>query len=483
MTHNYDNISEKMQLDDKEYERLFLLTKKLLSISHSNEVLQEFVHALSDFYPQSHMLLFLTHEDNQYKSLPIAYFEQNIKVENELAFRAYQTGMIQIEEKAKESTLYIPFKGLQAMYGVLQLTFQSSEVITDTDYEILEHLADVSGSAFEKARLQEQLNQRINDLNLLNETSHTLNSNLRLTDTVEYMAKQIETSLRAEQVGFFYYNRYGEIETLEGSSDYFLDKRSAMLVSEISKKVKQRKEAFMITDMKSEKINTVYLSLLAVPMIHDQELKGAAIVLHSEPYFFTFENFRLLKSLIYHFTLAFVNSMLHEEMEKLAITDHLTRLYSRNYLDEKINESMKRDRSGTFILLDIDDFKQVNDTYGHLTGDDVIIQVANILLANKRETDIAARWGGEELALYLPSVDLTEGVKVAERLVRTVKQSTSPPVTISGGVSYWSARTPDDTVTKLFNRADQALYEAKRSGKSRIVIHSTHLNDNLQQSD
>lgn len=483
MTSNHNDVYKGTPIHDKEFERLFHLTKKLLSISQSNEVLRKFIQALSDFYPQSHMLLLLTHEDNQYTDLPVAYFERNIKFKNEAAFRAYQKGIIQIDEKNDERTLHIPLKGLQAMYGVLQLTLPKSKAMTESDFEIMKHLADVFGNAFEKARLQEQLNQRINDLNLLNETSHTLNSNLRLTDTVEYMAKQIKSSIKAEQVGFFFYNCYGEIETLTGSSEYFFEKRSEMLIPEISEKIKKRKEAFMITDLKNEKIVTGYQSLLAVPMIHDQELKGAAIVLHTEPYFFTFEQFKLLQSLIYHFTLAFINSMLHEEMERLAITDHLTRLYSRNYLDEKINESMNRDCSGTFILFDIDDFKQVNDTYGHLTGDDVIIQVANLILANKRSTDIAARWGGEELALYLPSVDVASGLRVAERLVNTVKNNTSPAVTISGGIAYWSVKKSGDTVTKLFNRADQALYEAKRSGKNRIVVHPFTSDDNLQHDE
>lgn len=193
-------------------------------------------------------------------------------------------------------------------------------------------------------------------------------------------------------------------------------------------------------------------------------------MVHTRANFFTFNQFKLLESLIYHSTLAFINSMLHEEMQRLAITDQLTRLYSRNYLDEKINESMQSDMQGTFILFDIDDFKQVNDTYGHLTGDDVIIQVSNLILANKRSTDIAARWGGEELALYLPEVDITQGMRVAERLVNVVQKSTSPSVTLSGGIAYWKMTTPNDTVTKLFNRADQALYEAKRAGKNQVVV-------------
>lgn len=463
--------SHKKTEQSSNFERLFHITKKLLSTLKSKEVLEEFIKALSDFYTDATPTLLLTHEDDQYNDLPVSYFVWDTKIKNKAAFYAYQKGTIQIEEKDGMHKLYIPLKGTQAMYGVLQLLFPDKKAMTGIDFEILQHLADVFGNAFEKAKLHEQIYKRMNDLHLLNETSQTLNSNLRLSDTVQYMTEKITSSFQAEEIGFFFYNREGKIELLKGSTEYFFSDCGMEIVSVINEKIKVRKEAFMITDLKAEYEKANYCSVLVVPMIHNEELKGAVIVLHTKPYFFTYEQFQLLQSLINHFTLAFINSMLHEEMEELAITDHLTKLYSRLYLNEKIHESMRKDKAGTFILLDIDNFKKINDTYGHLVGDEIIIQVANLILKNKRKTDIAARWGGEELALYLPSVELEHGIKVAERLVKVVRESTNPPVTISGGVSCWSVDNPDDTADKLFNRADQALYEAKRTGKNRVVVY------------
>jgi diguanylate cyclase (GGDEF)-like protein len=137
-------------------------------------------------------------------------------------------------------------------------------------------------------------------------------------------------------------------------------------------------------------------------------------------------------------------------------------------LDEKIKWSMKHDEEGTFIIIDIDNFKDINDTYGHQVGDEVLIQVANLIKANIRGNDIGARWGGEELAVYLPKVTLEKGVGIAERVVEKVAQYSNPHITVSCGVSYWS-KDRLDTYSYLFKRADEALYIAKGTGKNKVV--------------
>ena len=219
---------------------------------------------------------------------------------------------------------------------------------------------------------------------------------------------------------------------------------------------------------------TQYKSIMAVPMMQTGILKGFAIVMHPDAYHFSFDTFKLLQSLIHHSTLALTNSLLREELEKMVVTDHLTKLYSRSYLDEKIQRSLMEDKEGTFILIDIDDFKLINDTYGHQIGDDIIIQVANIIKDNIRSSDVGSRWGGEELAIYLPKVPLSLGVTIAERLVKKVRENSRPSVTISCGVSYWN-KLSEDTYNTLFKRADKALYIAKETGKDKVIIQNTLL--------
>jgi diguanylate cyclase (GGDEF)-like protein len=137
-------------------------------------------------------------------------------------------------------------------------------------------------------------------------------------------------------------------------------------------------------------------------------------------------------------------------------------------LDEKIQTSMKNDDEGAFILIDIDNFKKINDTYGHQIGDEVLVQVSNLIKNNIRENDVGARWGGEELAIYLPKVNLEAGTAIAERLVERVAASSKPHITVSCGVSYWN-KEKQDSYNLLFKRADEALYAAKSTGKNKAV--------------
>ena len=126
------------------------------------------------------------------------------------------------------------------------------------------------------------------------------------------------------------------------------------------------------------------------------------------------------------------------------------------------------EEEGTFLLIDIDDFKSINDTYGHQVGDDILVQVSNTISNNIRSADIGARWGGEELAVYFPKVNLETGRRIAERIRQAVRDQTHPRVTVSCGLAYWNSSLPD-TTKALFKRADTALYKAKNTGKDKVV--------------
>ena len=182
-------------------------------------------------------------------------------------------------------------------------------------------------------------------------------------------------------------------------------------------------------------------------------------------------------------SIALENAQLHSQFERQAVTDSLTELANRRQFEEALEGEIGRiDRFGgalSLILADIDDFKQVNDRFGHQAGDAVLRAVADVVQANVRAIDLPARYGGEEFAVLLPQTELDDAEQVAERLRREVAaRPVEMPsgallaVTASFGVaSYPNARTQ----SALFAAADEALYRAKGSGKNHVVVSDVGL--------
>lgn len=162
---------------------------------------------------------------------------------------------------------------------------------------------------------------------------------------------------------------------------------------------------------------------------------------------------------------------LAEELQLMANLDPLTQLYNRRYLTQYLQKKIAcGDSSFAVVLLDLDDFKSINDTYGHMFGDEVLQTFAKILLKHMKGHGIATRFGGEEFMLVFHTTDKNELQKVLELCSIDFKEygivSKNLPMTFSGGVSVFHH---EDMLVKLFNLADERLYEAKNTGKKHIV--------------
>ena len=161
-----------------------------------------------------------------------------------------------------------------------------------------------------------------------------------------------------------------------------------------------------------------------------------------------------------------------------AVTDPLTGLYNRRYMETHVgtlvNQAATRDKPLAVLVLDIDYFKSINDTYGHDAGDDVLHDFAIRIRKSIRGIDLACRYGGEEFVVVMPETDMAVATMVAERLRRRIASEPFPiqkgtrtiEVTISIGIA---ALGPNDDAAAVIKRADQALYRAKRDGRNRVV--------------
>ncbi|AZV44734.1 sensor domain-containing diguanylate cyclase [Peribacillus asahii] len=456
---------------EQRYKQLYRVTEQFHSSMNMTAVLGEVISTLQNVYPTFDYYLFLSQDSYGHGNLPVKELDYNS--ENVVAMQAYLTGKLQFEDDYTErhSILYAPLLGKQGVYGVLQIIAPDSLLFPPSELDFITLLANTAGSAIENAQLYQQSKRLVADLQLINETSHYLNSNTCLNDTIQFMKRQIIQSFQANQSGFVLLSNDGALQLLPESSSFFETKDAQAYLSFLKRKMEEEKESQFISDVTVyiEEEDLEYRSLMAVPMMENSSLRGFVVVLHQEPYFFSFDMFKLFQSLIHHSSIAMMNSILREELEKMVITDYLTQLHSRSYLDQQMCESMITDDQGTFILIDIDNFKKVNDTYGHQVGDEILIQVAKVIQRNIRDTDIGARWGGEELAVYLPKVDLLIGLRIAERIKDKVAEQTNPNITISCGVSYWSKERCNN-VKELFKRADEALYIAKNTGKNKVLL-------------
>jgi two-component system cell cycle response regulator len=170
----------------------------------------------------------------------------------------------------------------------------------------------------------------------------------------------------------------------------------------------------------------------------------------------------------------------YQQTISMAITDGLTGLYNRHFLsthlNNMVNQALQTGRPLAHIILDVDKFKPVNDTYGHDVGDEVLVQLGKIIINAIRSADLAARYGGEEFVVLMPETDIFDAAEVAERIRLSVERTPFKvnhevghlKLSVSIGVSH--LRKDKDTAHELHKRADEALYRCKENGRNQVQL-------------
>lgn len=355
----------------------------------------------------------------------------------------------------------------------------------ELDLSFLTMVADTAGTAFENAKLYERSNQLIRELRMSNELTQRLNQSLRLGDIFQFAFEELLDMFEADYCCILHMNE--ERGGLEVIACNYLPLLGEILDGNqgLGSKVYATGEPLLLSDYKYAVGQTSTLmdatgseSLIATPLNVGGEVRGAIMLAHKQAHFFSYDSYRLLQAMAGHIGLAVGNARLHAEVRRLANRDTLTGLFARHYLDEEIKQRQSSDFCGTLIVVDIDQFKMVNDTYGHQKGDKILKQVSDIVKTSIRQGDVAARWGGEELAVYLPQLGVQQAVFVGERIRKRVMGETEPRVTVSCGVAEWSWTDDRVSVESLFYRADMALYEAKNNGRNQVVIDNKTTENN-----
>jgi diguanylate cyclase (GGDEF)-like protein len=217
-------------------------------------------------------------------------------------------------------------------------------------------------------------------------------------------------------------------------------------------------------------------SLIAAPLLAGNELVGILRIESPKSDVFRQEDARLLSNFADLGTVALEQAALYRQTVEMAITDGLTSLYVQKYYKDRVRDEVLRAReyklSLCLMMLDVDNFKSYNDTYGHLVGDKVLRSIAGVLKETVRSVDLVARYGGEEFSVLLPKTGYEGAAIVAERIRQTVEALKIPVVdqvtgvTVSIGLAEFKPEFKE--ADEFIDNADQALYRAKADGKNRV---------------
>ena len=223
-------------------------------------------------------------------------------------------------------------------------------------------------------------------------------------------------------------------------------------------------------------------SIITLPLVANGEDFGYASMVSHEPDAFNAEAIQRFFPVCYSLAIALRNARLFQSTKELSITDSLTRIYNRQYFDDIVGKEFLRAHRYkhplSLAIIDIDNFKAINDTYGHLEGDKVLRYLANRVMETIRNTDILARYGGEEFGIIMPLTDIEVGIIVMERLRVIIAGSLFPitrhdiQLTVSIGLSSLFDHCLTST-KELIREADSALYLAKKTGKNRVCIYTS----------
>lgn len=458
--------------------KLLHMTEVFHSTMDMDHIIEEIMKELKVSFSCYEYQLILSNDQEQ--NLPENVHVFDYSNERPSTIKAFVSGELTSEvlPSSNEIIISVPIKGRQGTYGVIQLKTKPNAVFTEKNEMRLLFLGDSSGKALENAKLYHQSHRLVADLQLINESSHRLNMNLTQQEMLAYLSELITESFKPKEVAFIFME--DEIQLKTGTSAYFFSSESAVYLNYVTKHFKKSSEPLFIAEFSEASLEKItYHSLMAIPIIIRESVYGYTLVLHEKPYYFSFDSYKLLQSIIRHSSLAISNVVLREQLQELVDRDHLTKLYARSYLDNYAEKSVKQDEKGVFVLFDIDDFKKINDNYGHQEGDRILETVAQIITSEVRSQGICARWGGEEMAIYFPNKSIEIVIPIVENISHNIEKQTKPVVTVSSGISFWTKEKNIDYHT-VFKQADEALYYAKKQGKNQYQLYMGKFNSETE---
>ena len=343
-------------------------------------------------------------------------------------------------------------------------------------------------------RIKDSTQQNIHRLETINTVSRQIMLSLNTEQTISLLDTAIQDALQADTyfIGIFKNNEI-QLDLFYDEGEYYNGIRVPLEGTLSGWVIKNQKELFLPDLRKEVELEGVRdyvmgkektsLSWMGVPLTA-ANVTGVIALGSYQPNAFDSADMELLSNLAQHIALALDNTIRHAQVEEQARLDSLTGVYNHGYflkkLAEQAIEAAAANTTLSVIMLDIDFFKQYNDTYGHLVGDRILKTLCTAIKHHIKQSDAVGRWGGEEFAISLPGASGMEALQVAERIGQTMaalriedrEQKTIPVPTVSQGIAVYPIEA--DEIYRLIDLADRRLYIAKDRGRNQVEPDSSH---------
>ena len=365
--------------------------------------------------------------------------------------------------------------------GVVAADSGRYHAFTSADSNVLQMFSHQVMRILQRERVYPQIQRENVSLKILNEESAKLLS----TIDIDVIAKNLMEGARriAPSEVVFLLARAGEFEILHRTGPYQQEKKAFNVKGTLLDIVVKNRESVYISDVRNNRSPLMPFkapntgSVFVLPLVYERDVLGMVVLIFEKTNTLGTHEIELLEVLGNQAATSIANAKLYGEIERLAVTDGLTGLFNHRHFQEKLTQEFNRlERFAepiSLLIIDIDHFKKINDTYGHPVGDAVLKKVSGIIRKTIRNIDIPARYGGEEFAVILLGTDSNGALKMAERLRKSIadakfsSEQNAFNVTVSLGISTHARemRRKED----LVEQADKALYHAKRTGRNRSV--------------
>jgi len=407
------------------------------------------------------------------------------------------------------SQLFVPVVSGLRTIGVLSIQSYQAHAYQNDQLNLLKNLASHCAGAIDRIWAQEALTDLLERLKVLHQAVSDINASLDVERVCQVVYETVERVMPCNDFVVDGYNKetnqiipiYAIAHPRQRvlTEPYTADHGLAGEIVRTKKSILFKSDAEMLqSDIQfevygDEPENDQIESILAVPMILHGEMYGMVSAQSRLQNAYTEDDMYLLETLASHAAIAIENARLFDSVQQAAYTDSLTSTLNRRRFYELAEIQFERAKESNqplaIIMLDVDDFKKFNDAYGHKVGDFVLIQVAETCTASLRGNDIFGRLGGEEFALTLPNTKLEYALEVASRLCKLIQQLDCNQaarhfgidkdvfqndyqlnVTVSIGVAVYDETCKNLDI--LIDRADQAMYLAKNSGRNQVHVWS-----------